>query len=62
MADVACTCLLSKEPMVGPHTEREHDRGSCGGVSRPEPCGGCYDCVIAQIAHADRLQAQRQSR
>jgi hypothetical protein len=48
-----CDCPLIYEPSTGgPHTVKEHRRQSCGGPSVPAPCGGCYDCVIAQINHA----------
>lgn len=38
-----------------PHTLAAHYSESCGGPSRPDPCGGCYDCVCAQWAYYARL-------
>ncbi len=55
-----CDCPLSYEPMPGPHTEKEHRISSCRGVGRMDPCGGCYDCIIAQIRHAARLDPKEQ--
>lgn len=39
-----CFCPVSEEY---PHTLKQHDRESCGGVGVPAPCGGCFDCLNA---------------
>lgn len=57
--DDPCDCPLVDHEQFGPHTIREHRRYSCGGAGMPEPCGGCYDCLIVQIAYWDRLEADR---
>lgn len=55
-----CGCPLTDEPATGgPHTVQEHRRQSCGGPSVPQPCGGCYDCVLAQIAHAGHSRIEQ---
>lgn len=56
--DAPCTCPLVDDPEIGAHTELEHHQDSCGGISAPAPCGGCYDCLLAQAAHARRTAAR----
>lgn len=48
-------CGCAEKYGFEPHTNREHERQSCGlshTMNGPElPCGGCYDCMIAQAEH-----------
>jgi hypothetical protein len=53
-----CDCP-AYDDAYGHHAAADHDRGSCGGISHPEPCGGCWDCLAAQAIHAYRLAGLR---
>lgn len=57
--EALCSCPLVNEPNIGPHSEIEHRKDSCGGVSTPEPCGGCYDCLLAQVQGDDTFERVR---
>jgi hypothetical protein len=52
----ACTCIVAVYEY--PHTGPEHDAAYCGGWTWDPPCGGCYDCIIAQIAYGCRDEPQ----
>lgn len=62
--DEPCDCLLSsleEAPGIGPHTRKEHAMESCGGAGMPEPCGGCYDCMIAQWEYGERMRKRAEA-
>jgi hypothetical protein len=51
-------CGCADEYGFDEHTNREHEKASCGGVGSREPCGGCYDCMIAQQEYHKRKREE----
>jgi hypothetical protein len=52
-----CDCPLALEdPEIGPHSVGAHERDACNGhIHGPNPpCGGCFDCLLAQSAYYER--------
>lgn len=53
---------LSKEWMDEQHDWLEEHYGGdvgCGGISGPEPCGGCIDCMHAQMSYYNMKERER---
>lgn len=54
---VRCTCY-AWDPEVYRHDESEHEQDCrwAKGCTIEVPCGGCWGCLSAQVAHAHYLQ------
>jgi len=48
-----CHCILNEDPQWIGHTNSEHDAEGCkaGWTMCGPPCGGCINCIAAQMAY-----------
>lgn len=55
--DVLCTCY-AWDPVAHRHDANDHDQDCwwAKGYKSDVPCGGCWGCLSAQVAHAEVQQ------